>query len=283
MFTYSFRPLSIGSSMPRPTETPPASAAPLFAASMIPGPPPVMTAYPAPLSAAAISSASSYCGVPGSVRAEPKTETAMPSSASSPKPSTNSAWMRITRQGSVCTQSEGPRLSSSRWSVVVAGICLSRSVTGPWRRTRRVLLFPFMTLSKVARSGVYSVIAQDGVELGLAVPAALRKPPQHEQAGHAVLASGELARPRAADAHRPCRDFSRRQLVAGLHVDHVRRLRQDRARAKDGAFAHPRAAYDHAPGPDHGFVLDDDRHRFRWFEHAAYPYSAGQMHVLPDL
>ena len=34
----------MGSSMPRPTETPPASTAPLLAASMIAGPPPVITA-----------------------------------------------------------------------------------------------------------------------------------------------------------------------------------------------------------------------------------------------
>ena len=32
--------------MPRPTDTPPASRAPLLAASMIPGPPPVMTVMP---------------------------------------------------------------------------------------------------------------------------------------------------------------------------------------------------------------------------------------------
>ena len=33
-----------GDALPRPTETPPASEAPLLAASMIPGPPPVITA-----------------------------------------------------------------------------------------------------------------------------------------------------------------------------------------------------------------------------------------------
>ena len=82
-------------------------------------------------------SAVSYSGLSGVVRAEPKMATAGPSSASRPNPSTNSAWIRSTRHGSVCTQSDGPRRSSSRWSVVVAGICLPRSVTGPWRRTRR--------------------------------------------------------------------------------------------------------------------------------------------------
>ena len=50
----------------------------------------------------------------GTARDDPKTATARPSSASRPKPSTNSAWIRITRQGSVCTQSLGPRRSSNR-------------------------------------------------------------------------------------------------------------------------------------------------------------------------
>src|ERR1700761_6932657 len=93
--------------------------------------------------------ARSYSTVSGLDRAEPKIETATPSSASRPNPSTNSAWMRMTRHGSVCTQSDGPRRSSSRWSVVVAGICLSRNVTGPWRRTLRVLAPPIV-LSKVS-------------------------------------------------------------------------------------------------------------------------------------
>ena len=84
-----------------------------------------------------MASAVAYSTLSRGVRAEPKIETAGPSSASRPNPSTNSAWIRITRHGSVCTQSDGPRRSSSRWSVVVAGICLPRSVTGPWRRTRR--------------------------------------------------------------------------------------------------------------------------------------------------
>src|SRR3954452_20638378 len=54
-----------------------------------------------------------------------------------PKPSTNSDWMRRTRQGSVCTQSEGPRLSSSRWSVVLCRTCRPRRRTGPsWRDCR---------------------------------------------------------------------------------------------------------------------------------------------------
>ena len=71
------------------------------------------------------------------MRAEPNTVTALGTSASAPKPSTNSAWIRSTRHGSVCTQSLGPRESSSRWSVVLPWSRRSpRSTTGPfWRST----------------------------------------------------------------------------------------------------------------------------------------------------
>src|SRR4051812_19287064 len=117
--------------MPSPTEVPPASDAPLFAASMTPGPPPVMTAKPASTSWRPRDSASPYDGSSGVVRADPNTEIAGPSSASAPKPSTNSLWIRSTRHGSVWTQSPEPLLSSSRWSVVVAGTIAPRNVIGP--------------------------------------------------------------------------------------------------------------------------------------------------------
>ena len=100
---------------------------------MIPGPPPVMTAKPASTRARAEALAGRVLLVPRLVRAEPKTLTALPSSASMPKPSTNSDWMRSTRHGSVWTQSLGPRESSSRSSVVV-------SSTWPRRRRDRAAL-----------------------------------------------------------------------------------------------------------------------------------------------
>ena len=118
--THWLSPCSKGSSMPSPTDSPPASLAPLLAASMIPGPPPVMTAQPARASAPPSCSAMAYSGRSRAVRALPNTLTARGISASWPKPSTNSDWIRMTRHGSVCTQSDGPRPSSSRWSVVVA-------------------------------------------------------------------------------------------------------------------------------------------------------------------
>ena len=65
------------------------------------------------------------------MRADPKMLTAGPMFASAPKPSTNSAWMRSTRQGSVCTHSPLSRVSSSRWSVVVGWTWPRRSSTGP--------------------------------------------------------------------------------------------------------------------------------------------------------
>ena len=60
--THSFMPCSNGSSMPSPTDVPPASHAPRFAAAMIPGPPPVMTAKPDSTSRAAVRWASRYSG-----------------------------------------------------------------------------------------------------------------------------------------------------------------------------------------------------------------------------
>ena len=55
----------MGSSMPSPTETPPALTAPLLAASMTPGPPPVITAYPASASPVPIALGLLVLAVPG--------------------------------------------------------------------------------------------------------------------------------------------------------------------------------------------------------------------------
>ena len=62
--------------MLKPTESPPASLQPRFAASITPGPPPVTTANPASANARPVARALSYVGVPSSTRAEPKIETA---------------------------------------------------------------------------------------------------------------------------------------------------------------------------------------------------------------
>jgi hypothetical protein len=113
--------------MPSPTLTPPASLAPLLAASMTPGPPPVITANPASASLRPASSATAYDGFSGLVRAEPKTLIAGPSSASAPNPSTNSAWIRSTRQKSVWVSNWAPR-SNNRWSAVLPVPRLSRLI-----------------------------------------------------------------------------------------------------------------------------------------------------------
>ncbi|SKW94732.1 Uncharacterised protein [Mycobacteroides abscessus subsp. abscessus] len=57
---------------------------------MAPGPPPVMTAYPAFTSAVPRSRPSRYSGESGFVLAEPKTVTALGVCASASNPSTNS-------------------------------------------------------------------------------------------------------------------------------------------------------------------------------------------------
>src|SRR6201989_761634 len=300
MSTYLFRPISSGSSMPRPTDTPPLSARPLLAASLMPAPPPVLMAYPARARPPAISSARWYSGLVRRVRAEPKIDTARPSSASRPNPSTNSAWMRMTRHGSVCTQSAGPRRSSRRWSVVVCGIWLPRSVTGPWRRSRRCeseltvivpptvigpgqCLVPSPPWRPAGFSGVNAVVPQNFVQRGFVVAVTLGQPPQHQHAGQAELAAGELAGPGAADAHRPGRRLTPGQFLPGLGVDHVHAGAQDRARAQHRALTDPGPFHDHAPGADEGVVTHHHRHRVRRLEHAADADSPGQVDVLADL
>ena len=55
--TYGLAPCSKGSSMLQPMERPPPMRAPLFAASMMPGPAPVMMAKPASARSRAVSAA----------------------------------------------------------------------------------------------------------------------------------------------------------------------------------------------------------------------------------
>ena len=87
--------------MPRPTDTPPAFAAPRLAASMIPGPPPVMTVMPLPGELARqVLRGSAYVGSSGRSRRAEDAHRRHPSAASESKPSTNSPMMRSARQAS---------------------------------------------------------------------------------------------------------------------------------------------------------------------------------------
>ena len=86
--------------MPSPTETPPSSDAPRLAASMMPGPPPVIVATPALASREPMRTPCWYSGSSRDVRADPNTATAGPRPASASNPSTNSDWMRMARHGS---------------------------------------------------------------------------------------------------------------------------------------------------------------------------------------
>ncbi len=79
-------------------ETPLASRAPRLAASMMPGPPPEMTANPRFASPSATFIVHLYDQSFFAVRALPKMEMAGPMSFNSSNPSTNSLMMRNTRQ-----------------------------------------------------------------------------------------------------------------------------------------------------------------------------------------
>src|SRR4051794_16860655 len=126
--------------MLQPIENPPTSWQPRFAASIIPGPPPVITAKPASATLRPIVCASSYIGSPGGVRAEPKIVTAGPTEASASKPSTNSARIRSARHGSVSRNSgRGCRSRSFSSSVrprspSSSSVAFGRIVSRPLRR-----------------------------------------------------------------------------------------------------------------------------------------------------
>ena len=109
--------------MLHPIERPPPSFAPRFAASMIPGPAPVMIAKPFSARMRAVSCAARYCGSCGSVRADPKIATPLVMSARLSKPSMNSDMIRITRQVSCRVKSVGSAWRPCRnFSSSVTGI-----------------------------------------------------------------------------------------------------------------------------------------------------------------
>src|SRR6266487_3617946 len=102
--------------MLKPTERPPASFAPRFAASITPGPPPVTTAQPCAANKRPASRARSYTGSPSRMRAEPKMVTAgrsIDSTASNPARN-SSAIMATWRSSSAAVSLLGKiRLSST--------------------------------------------------------------------------------------------------------------------------------------------------------------------------
>src|SRR4051794_26705342 len=105
--------------MLQPTDSPPASCAPRFAASMAPGPPPVMTANPALASACPTRRAVSYASLSTGVLADPNTATPRSTPASASNPSTNSDRMRSTRHVSVSRNAARSRPAPSSFSSCV--------------------------------------------------------------------------------------------------------------------------------------------------------------------
>ena len=76
MSQYGFRPCSCGSRMLKPTERPPPSFAPRFAASITPGPPPITSARPASARSRAVCPRPRRWPSPRRPAPSPKTETA---------------------------------------------------------------------------------------------------------------------------------------------------------------------------------------------------------------
>src|SRR5712691_2540406 len=173
--TYSLRPCSKGSSMFRPTDSPRPSRAPLLAASIVPGPPPVMMAKPRRASSAARPRAASYMGSGGRTRAEPKKVTAGPSVASASKPATNSAWILSTRQGSLSRNSGVP---SGRSRSLRSSICRStpRRTIPPVRRSLDSSPIASLTLTAPPLRHTVVVIKRDQLEEVAAALAAVVVP-----------------------------------------------------------------------------------------------------------
>src|ERR1700674_27641 len=74
MSRYGFASCSCGSSILKPTLRPPPSLQPRFAASITPGPPPVITAQPASPKSFAVARAAAYSDESSPIRADPRRE-----------------------------------------------------------------------------------------------------------------------------------------------------------------------------------------------------------------
>src|SRR6266540_6948213 len=114
--------------MLHPIENPPPSWQPRLAASMTPGPPPVMTANPASASCRPTVRAVSYIGSSRPILAEPNRLMAGGMAASWVNPSTNSERIRSARHGSVPTKLSSRRSRSAR----SAFACSLRPLRAEW-------------------------------------------------------------------------------------------------------------------------------------------------------
>ena len=114
---------------------------------MIPGPEPVIVAKPAAARRRPTSTAATYCGSSGCVRAEPKTVTAFPMLASLSNPSMNSPMIRSTRHVSL-------RVKSSGWGIAWKSFSSSVAYGSYWSRIAssiRRWAFDFLAAAACAR------------------------------------------------------------------------------------------------------------------------------------
>ena len=101
-----------------PIDSAPASRAPWLAASMIPGPPPVMIANPASPSCRAVSRASTQAGSSSGRRAEPNSDTPLVTPDSARNPVSSSCSISSSRSASLRSEAtvavSAPSSSSSK-------------------------------------------------------------------------------------------------------------------------------------------------------------------------
>src|SRR3954451_1085531 len=161
--------------MPKPTESPPASCAPRFVASIRPGPPPVTTARPSEASPLPSWSARSYQGSSVGRRAEPNTVTAGRSIRSiTSKPARSSSRMK----SSDCSRSSSLRIqrACSALSVSCASMLVRRTLREELVHGAQVFLEE-PRLRNLAAAHVHDV-GMAVLEL-LAVPLAAKRSDDH--------------------------------------------------------------------------------------------------------
>src|SRR5262245_8158604 len=123
--------------MLKPTESPPPSCAPRFAASITPGPPPVITAQPRPANRRPTARAAAYAGLPSTTLAEPNTETAGRSMrATCAKPARNSSAIVSTACAGSASAVSRRRRSSTALEPVLWHVRLEGAVEEQDRRRR---------------------------------------------------------------------------------------------------------------------------------------------------
>src|SRR3954467_7920748 len=174
-----------------------------------------------------------------------------------PHPNSRSPSRRDGRLSAIGTVSRWPasstRCSRPRWlratttlpsrctsSGVLRSACSTRSVSccslpdTLWTSTRAAVSATG-SAARSSTSGSHAVLAQDVVQRELVVLLPRLEVPQHEQAGHPEVPTGERLGASRRHSNRALGHHTSLQLVAGLGLEHAGAAGDDRARAELGS------------------------------------------------